>query len=146
MPPSKYSRGLVAAQVTLIGIILTTGPIVAGSAILQIVEAVGGLLGLWAILTVGLTRVRIWPEVGEHARLIMHGPYRLLRHPMYTSVLLVTLILVANAPSLFRWATWCALVVVLVLKLLHEERLLAQAFPEYRPYREKTWRLLPFLW
>jgi len=79
------------------------------------------------------------------ARLMREGPYRVLRHPMYTALLLVMAGFAATAPTVARLLLWAALCCDLVAKLSYEERLLARAFPEYAAYRESTWRLIPFV-
>jgi protein-S-isoprenylcysteine O-methyltransferase Ste14 len=137
---------LVTLQFTLIGVILVTGPLVATRPVFFVVEILGALLGMWAIVAIGPRDVRVLPELSARARLITRGPYRRIRHPMYTSVLILTVALVGDTATPVRWAIWCVLVVVLVAKLFYEERLLLRRFPEYHDYRKRTWRLVPFVW
>ena len=105
----------------------------------------GGAIGVWAFLTMGLRNLRVFPEVPQHGRLIVHGPYRWVRHPMYTSVLLITLAWMVEHPLPFRVALWVGLVVTLLVKLRYEEQLLLARFPLYEEYRMRTKQLLPFL-
>ena len=105
----------------------------------------GGTIGLWAFLTMGLRNLRVFPEVPQHGKLIVCGPYRWVRHPMYTSLLLITLAWLVEDPLPWRMALWVGLVITLLVKLQYEEQLLLARFPLYEEYRMQTTRLLPFL-
>ncbi|HQU29297.1 MAG TPA: methyltransferase, partial [Nitrospirales bacterium] len=50
------------------------------------------VVGLWALPAMGRHQVKVFPEISVQGKLIVFGPYRWIRHPMYTSVLLVTLV------------------------------------------------------
>jgi protein-S-isoprenylcysteine O-methyltransferase Ste14 len=78
--------------------------------------------------------------------LIERGPYRYVRHPIYTGILLMAL----GTATLHAWASsfvLCAVLFVgLWLKLRAEERLLTEHFPEAYPrYRERVRALIPFV-
>jgi len=94
----------------------------------------------------GLRQVKVFPEVAGQGKLIVLGPYRWVRHPMYTSVLLATLAWVLGSPVPYRIMLWAGLVITLLVKLQYEERLLMERFPEYEAYRRQTKRLIPFVW
>jgi len=136
---------LVAVQFFCIGLIVFTGPFIAGSIGLQIVEFSGISLGLWAIVSQGPRNFNVTPTPKPGAKFIMKGPYRLIRHPMYFSII-VTL-----TPLLIDYFTWSRLVYFLILvadlvvKLLYEEVRLKKQFPDYNGYSKNSWRLLPFL-
>ena len=109
-----------------------------------VLAVVGCLLGIWTLIFNRPGNFNIRPAVKETAQLIVHGPYRFMRHPMYTS-----LIALMAGCALNGWpdavAAYClaALIVVLVLKMDEEEKLLKQRFPEYPVYMQRTARLLP---
>ena len=86
-------------------------------------------------------------EVQEHQTVISTGPYRLVRHPMYSA----TLLLFLSMPLVL--GSWIALIVFLGYPLLitrrirHEETLLANELPGYRDYMNTVpYRLIPFVW
>jgi protein-S-isoprenylcysteine O-methyltransferase Ste14 len=86
-------------------------------------------------------------EVTARQRVVSSGPYRLVRHPMYSGGLLL---LLATPVSLGSW--WAELLVVplsvgIVVRLLDEERLLSERLPGYRNYMAETRsRLVPRIW
>jgi protein-S-isoprenylcysteine O-methyltransferase Ste14 len=144
--PSALSLTLVGIQFVLIGVIAFTGPLWPPDWNLRGILAVGGVVGLWALQVMGLRQVKVFPEVACQGKLIVLGPYRWVRHPMYTSVLLATLAWTLGNLLPYRVILWVGLLMTLLIKLQYEERLLIERFPEYEAYRRKTKRLLPFVW
>ncbi len=106
----------------------------------------GIALGLYAVAVMRLGRFNVTPDVRPNAELRVHGPYRWIRHPMYTSVLLTTLALVWGDFSLVRLAVWALLALDLVLKMRYEEHLLSEKFEAYAAYRRRTKRLIPWVY
>jgi len=108
--------------------------------------ALAVVLGVWTLGYNRLGNFNIRPELRRGARLITGGPYRHIRHPMYTSVLLgVGALVVADARP-WRIALLVALLVVLMAKAAREEQYLRAAFPEYAAYAARTWRFIPFVY
>jgi protein-S-isoprenylcysteine O-methyltransferase Ste14 len=107
----------------------------------------GIALRLWAIRTLGrffTTRVLLRQE----HRLITSGPYRYLRNPAYTGVVITILgfgVAVGNWMSLITLLVFGCL--PFILRIAVEDRVLAGRFgQEYVEYRRKTWSLIPFIW
>jgi protein-S-isoprenylcysteine O-methyltransferase Ste14 len=78
--------------------------------------------------------------------LITTGPYRRLRHPIYTGILLAIL-----GSCIVGGRVWLVVFVVVGAFLIYsartEERLMMQAFPrEYPEYKKKTKALIPLVW
>ncbi|WP_298814813.1 methyltransferase family protein [Chloroflexus sp.] len=140
------SFGLVFAQFSCLGAIALTGPLLPSSPISFGLLIGGVALGLWALLTMRLRRLSVLPDPLPQTELVCVGPYRLIRHPMYASLLLITLGWILAAPEIWRWTLWLLLLVVLVAKLQYEERLLLAQLPGYREYQQRSWRLVPLLW
>ena len=143
---SWLSMVLVASQFLLIVLIMFAGPLWPTHWGPKGMMSLGGVIALWAFLTMGLGNIRAFPEIPQHGRLVVHGPYRWVRHPMYTSVLVITLGWMVEHPFPFRMALWIGLVVTLWVKLRYEESLLMERFPEYDGYRCQTKRLIPLVW
>lgn len=91
----------------------------------------------------GNFNIRPIPRAG--GKLITSGPYRHVRHPMYSAVLLGAAALALSAPPLPAWLAWTALLLVLLFKAHLEERAMAEQHPDYSAYRIRTKRLVPGL-
>jgi len=137
---------LVAIQLAALTLIAFTGPWLADSIPLLLLESAGLGLGVWAIAAMRPGNFNITPDVKPEGRFVRRGPYRWIRHPMYLALLLVTLALVLAAPSPWRWLFWLLLLVDLLVKIAFEERLLVARFPEYAAYQETTKRLVPYVY
>ncbi len=143
MRRSARSYLLVAIQFGALAVIALTGPWFARQPVLLAVQAAGVAVALWAIASIRLRDLSILPDVQEGAMFVRRGPYRYIRHPMYAGLLLATLPAVIAAPTLVRIGAWIVLLIDILVKLHHEERLLQQAFEEYPAYRQQTKRLIP---
>jgi protein-S-isoprenylcysteine O-methyltransferase Ste14 len=132
----------VGAQFAAIGYLVWRTDFVAPEA-WAAVQLLGGALALWAIAAMRRSRLRIRPEPSPEAQLVTEGPYRRVRHPMYTALLLVCW---PPALAAFRWDSLLVaalLTLALVAKLRYEERLLVGRFPGYAEYRRRSAALLP---
>ena len=140
-----YSNILVFIQFAAIGLIAVTGPLIASEWYLLIPEFSGVLLGLYAIYIMRIGNFNIRPLVKESGKLITHGPYKIIRHPMYTSILLTLTPLLIDHFTLFRVIVMIILTINLVIKLHYEEGLLKAHFKEYPDYMQSTNRMIPCL-
>lgn len=138
-----HAYTLVSIQVVCIGLILVSGGPFARSLPLLAMEIAGIALGIWAVVVMGRRNLNVSPLVKRDARLVTTGPYAVIRHPMYSAVLLTLWPLIIDRYSLFRLAAGLVLTVDLLLKIRYEERLLKKHFPEYAAYMESTKRLIP---
>ncbi len=106
--------------------------------------AAGLGLAVWARVAMG----RNWGTpmtTKDDPELVTGGPYRLVRHPIYTGILAAGC---GTAVALsWAWLTAVALAAVYVVySAVVEERYLAEQFPErYPPYRRATKMLVPFV-
>lgn len=146
-----FSKALVLTQFLTLGYFVFFHPIqqpfgpqdiVAGTLV-----TAGIVIGVWAFLSIrrGST-FRILPEPATHATLITNGPYAFVRHPMYTALILCTLGLFLNYPVMSHFIAWSLLFITLNIKLIHEEKLLPQIFPNYTKYQAVTHKLFPFIY
>jgi protein-S-isoprenylcysteine O-methyltransferase Ste14 len=103
------------------------------------------LLGLWTLTANRPGNFNIRPEPRHGGVLVTHGPYRWVRHPMYTAVLLAAAAAALAAGGVPDALLWAALLAVLWAKADVEERALLGCFADYAGYRGRTWRFLPGL-
>lgn len=136
---------LVLVQFVCLVILAVTGPLIASNSLYFLLEIVGLLGGVWAVWTMRLGNFNIVPDVPKDSNLVTEGPYKYVRHPMYSFLLLVTLALVLDHFSKSRLFIWFILLFDLVIKLSYEEELLSGHFADYSSYKKRTKRLIPFL-
>jgi protein-S-isoprenylcysteine O-methyltransferase Ste14 len=139
------ARALVAGQFAAIAAWAWSGPVIAPTPWAVGVQAAGVALGAWAAVHMSARQRRafsVTPLPDRHEHLVTDGPYRRIRHPMYTAVLAVVLpAAVAGPPASI--AAGAALAAVLAVKLRFEEHELARRFPAYDLYRRRSGALLP---
>lgn len=80
----------------------------------------------------------------EHT-LVTHGPYRLVRHPMYAMFYLLALAIFLLTANAWVAGTFVVLLTaVMLMRVRHEEEVLTAAFgDDYRAYMARTGRFLP---
>ena len=112
-----------------------------------VVFALGLVLRAWAVRELGRF-FKFTVVVQADHRVVDTGPYRLIRHPSYTGLLMVELGL---GIMLGTWLSIpaCLLppLIAFAIRLLTEERVLARELGEpYRAYMARTHRLIPGGW
>jgi protein-S-isoprenylcysteine O-methyltransferase Ste14 len=112
-----------------------------------VLMAAGIVLRQWAVALLGpyfTVDVRVHVE----QTVVDRGPYRRLRHPSYTGLLLT---FVGIGPALGNWAALALVIVVpaagLVVRIRAEERALLDGLGEpYRRFSATRARLIPGIW
>lgn len=112
--------------------------------VLGLLAASAGV-GLWALYANRPGNFNIRPTPRAGGELITEGPYRWIRHPMYTAVLLAGLAAAVGCGTPLDGGLWAALLVVLLVKSRMEERALQVRFPAYQSYKAHTRRFVPWL-
>ncbi len=109
-----------------------------------IVFASGVALAVWARIYLG----RNWGmpmTQKDEPELVTSGPYRYIRHPIYSGILLAVLG-TALTTNIYWLIAFAVLGVYFVYSATVEERLLTASFPStYPSYRETTKMLIPFV-
>jgi protein-S-isoprenylcysteine O-methyltransferase Ste14 len=106
--------------------------------------ALGFLLMAWALISLG----RSYQLGGSAPRtgdaMVVSGPYRLVRHPMYTAALSIAPGLAFLTQSAACLGVFCTYLVLILLLIPAEERGLQRAYGErYVAYQRETGKLLP---
>lgn len=107
-----------------------------------------GLVGIFLLLWVHQTldkNFALPAVVKEHQTLVTVGPYRWVRHPMYTALFLVAVVYFLISANWFIGVTWVGWIVGTVASMVRGEEaaLVAKFGDEYRAYMQRTGRFLP---
>lgn len=104
----------------------------------------GIILAIVALLQIN-TKLSPFPTPVTDSKLLTTGAFAIARHPIYTSILLVTLGYAFYQASIFKFLIALVLLLLFYFKSQYEEQLLEHIFPEYKSYKERTGRFLPKL-
>jgi len=119
---SLFSRSPIVIAVQLLGLVIN------GSA-------------RWSFPT-GQFRVTADPGPGDMLR---RGPYRLIRHPMYAGALLFLWTGIVAHWSMVPVVVGLVVAALVAIRVVEEERLLGERFPDYAEYARSTKRIIPFV-
>ena len=136
-------RLLVAVQFALLGWVIWPLTPQAWSLPALALLALAVALGLWTLFHNRPGNFNIRPEPKKSGRLVTGGPYRFVRNPMYSAVLLFAAAEVVAYRDLWKIACWLALALVLLAKAMLEERGLRALFPGYAAYARRVRRFIP---
>jgi protein-S-isoprenylcysteine O-methyltransferase Ste14 len=145
--PIGKSRGWRPRLVALLGATLTIAMVLLdrapGSVAINATSAglilLGNYLSIVSVLSLGRS-LSIMPEA---RRLVVTGPYRLVRHPLYAAEEVAILGVWLQFMSWPATAILIGHLVIQLWRLGYEEDVLRQSFPEYDDYARKTARLVP---
>ena len=113
---------------------------------LLLLEAFGWGFVFWAVATMR-RNFRIYPEVAEGNKLVLEGPFKTVRHPVYTGMIILGFVWASVSDMPLGTLLWGVLIVDLVVKLGREEESLVERFGDaYREYQKSTKRLIPYIW
>lgn len=144
---------LVALQMLSLLVLILQSDV---SAALQTLPSWRGILTLLLLIdAIGIAGLALWanrpgnfsvlPEPLPDSHLVTQGIYSIIRHPMYTAVILLGLGLWMAQPSVIGAAAWITLVLVLIEKSKAEETWLVQRYANYPDYMARTGRFFPRL-
>ena len=86
-------------------------------------------------------------EIQENQKVIDTGLYGIIRHPMYTSTILLFLSIPLVLGSGVAFLLFLAYPVLIAKRIRNEEQVLEEGLAGYREYKQKVkYRLIPFIW
>ena len=143
-PRSFKTATLLFVQFLCIAVLAFTGKVFPGNLYLGIIMFLSLILALWSMIILRF-HLNAAPEVLKGTTLKTKGPYKLIRHPIYTSLLMLCGVWIINDFSYFRIFIMLVLFIDLILKLKTEEKFLNTEFPTYKEYMKKTKMLIPYI-
>jgi protein-S-isoprenylcysteine O-methyltransferase Ste14 len=106
----------------------------------------GAVLLVWASVLLGRSMMHEAAIREDHA-LIESGPYRFVRHPVYTGYLALLLGSGVASLNIFLWLLWPVSLIGILIQAASEEQLLGERFgQDYDCYVRRTGRPVPRLW
>jgi protein-S-isoprenylcysteine O-methyltransferase Ste14 len=148
--PARATSGSVSAHVVALAatwlpfalpLLRGTPPGRVGQTASDVLLVVGLAWSIWSLRALG-RNVSILAQARD---LASAGPYRWVRHPLYTGELLSSLGIVVAMNGLGAVACWFVLCGLQVYRAMREEQLLIETLPGYRAYRGRTAALVPGL-
>lgn len=150
-------EGWVVGQVVLLGMVVLAGSrklAESGSAspwglavsfIGLIAIGLGGFLAFRGVRDLR-TSLSPFPRPIAGAALVQSGVYGFIRHPIYSGMMFASVGWSLVTGSIVGLAATGLLVLLLVGKAQREEAWLVAAHPDYRGYRERTRRFIPWIY
>lgn len=102
------------------------------------------LLMLWARKELGLRSLHASANP-TRGGLVTGGPYRHVRHPIYTSVCLFVWAGALGNISTRSMIIATVLLFSALVRMFCEEMLIIDTYPEYADYMATTWRMIPYI-
>jgi len=124
--------------------LLISGNLLSRSPFIIAGQVMAVALGIWARQSFQGKQFTIHAEpVG--GSLVLTGPYRFVRHPMYTFALLFVWTSILGHLSLITVAIGLIVAGVIAIRIVTEEQFLRARYPDYAAYARKTRRVIPFI-
>lgn len=109
------------------------------------VVILGAAFAVWARVTIGANWSGV-VTVKEDHELIQRGPYHLVRHPIYSGLLLMGLASAVAYDEVYGFAILAIAIVAFVPKMMLEEKLMTEKFPDkYPQYRKRVKAIIPYI-
>jgi methanethiol S-methyltransferase len=150
-------QGYVVVQIVLIALVLlgpqswpalpewsaTVARIALPAGIALLVLGVGLIVS--GIVALGRNLAAV-PRPKQGATLVQRGPYRIVRHPMYTGAILIAFGWALAVAGTLSLVYACMVVGFLAVKTAREERWLREELTGYAEYERRVRRLIPFVY
>lgn len=144
--PGKVERYIYLTLIySSVILIIATGPLLSVKIYLVFPEIASVWLVLWVVWTNKIGNFDLTLKPGNKKRLVAKGPYKLVRHPLYTALLMLTLTLVIGYADTLRIFFWLVQLAATVLKIRTDEVLLSKYYGDFSLYRQRTYKLIPFI-
>jgi len=136
----------VIAQFILLIVIIWPMPYLQVSIIGFIFIFIATLIAFVTLISNRPGNFNIRPQPKAMGTLIVDGPYKYIRHPMYSALFFGCLGILFCQFNIWKLCAWLLLVLVLTLKARFEEKALCPHYVQYKDYQKTNKAFIPWLW
>ncbi len=141
----SYSKLLVVLQFFIIFLLLILNDSIFNYSFSLLISSLGLIFGFYTLYFNKIGNFNITPDIKKDSLLIRKGAYKYIRHPMYSSVLLMISGVILTDINIINSFLFIVLLIVLYLKAKREERLWNEKDKDYKKYKNKTKMFIPFI-
>ena len=140
-----YFAVLSVIQILCLAYIVVTGPIFTNNIYILLFEVIAIFNIFWTLWTIKIDKFSLFSSKSKMRRLIPKGPYKYVRNPVYCSLLIIAVAMVINSFSFVRLIFLFILIVSMFLLTILIDYHLVKKFSDYSLYKQRTYRLIPFI-
>lgn len=138
----KIFLGVMIASAFFIAL---SGPFInIHSLITLLVQIFGLLFIIWAVIVQRIGKRQHY-KLPKGSYFITNGPYEIVRHPIYTGLILIVSSLLQYNFSFSRTLAFFLFLTAIALKIIREEYILEHEVKEYKEYKKNTKSVIPYL-
>ena len=143
----RDGKAVLFNGVTLVAtlFLLFSGPLMTNTVVDLLIEIFAALLIIWAVITRRVSKEKKHAKLPPGYFFLTHGPYEILRHPIYAGYLLIMLSLVEIEFTFLRFLALLIIFFMILLKIIREESTMGREVKEYGDYKKKTKAVIPYL-
>jgi len=141
----KFSS-ILAFVISVLGMIylFKNHSIISDNPITIIIQILAFGLMIWARITFGFGSFHASANAYKE-KLVINGPYKWLRHPIYAAIIYFFLACIVSFPDIETVIAVALIVLSTIVRIFLEEKSLMEKFEEYAAYSKRTKRLIPFV-
>ncbi|MCX6082328.1 MAG: isoprenylcysteine carboxylmethyltransferase family protein [Chloroflexi bacterium] len=135
-----------ALLITILAILyfLISGNLFSSSPFVIAGQLLAVALSFWARRSFQAGQFRFNAEPAE-GTLLLAGPYQVIRHPMYTSAMLLVWSSILGHLSIINIVIGLIVAAIIAVRIVTEEQFLQAHYPDYAEYSRKTKRIIPYI-
>jgi len=142
-------QGGLLAAFTILPVTQPPGVKIESTQLIYLTWIIASILGLGALILIVKALIDLGknltplPYPREDGSLVKTGIYGIVRHPLYSGLILAALAWTIFQISLSHLAATAILLVFFEIKSSREETWLLQKYPDYSEYRQRVKKLIP---
>jgi protein-S-isoprenylcysteine O-methyltransferase Ste14 len=144
MNPKTISLLALAIAIAGLCVLINKHYIISSNPVAISVQLCAALLMIWARISFGLRSFHGAANATQ-GNLVTNGPYRWMRNPIYTAIIIFSFGCVIAYPYLITLALAILISVCMITRALMEEKYLSVTYPDYAAYAKRTKRFIPFI-